>query len=173
MDTGKQNQGPKLSKRNKRKCCNAKKYCKTRILHRVVSSTWDNSWWRYHMEAFSVLLALCVGNSPVTGEFPSQRPVMRSFEVSLIYAWTNDCVKNPGAGGLIRQRAHDDVTVMLITWHQLHLLTRNNLWWKWQEIIHISPEPIKHPSDLTRWSVLYSVETLKMPIFYGCPKIPK
>ena len=25
------------------------------------------------MEAFSALLALCVGNSPVTGEFPSQR----------------------------------------------------------------------------------------------------
>ena len=31
------------------------------------------------METFSALLAICVGNSPVTGEFPSQRPVMRSF----------------------------------------------------------------------------------------------
>ena len=30
------------------------------------------------------LLALCAGNSPVTGEFPSQRPVTRSFYVSLI-----------------------------------------------------------------------------------------
>ena len=30
---------------------------------------------------FSALLALCVGNLPVTGEFPSQRPVMRSFDV--------------------------------------------------------------------------------------------
>ena len=28
-----------------------------------------------------VLLALCAGNSPVTGEFPSQRPVMQSFDV--------------------------------------------------------------------------------------------
>ena len=27
------------------------------------------------------LLALCEGNSPVTGEFPSQRPVTRSFDV--------------------------------------------------------------------------------------------
>ena len=26
-------------------------------------------------------LALCAGNSPVTGEFPSQRPVTRSFDV--------------------------------------------------------------------------------------------
>ena len=27
------------------------------------------------------LLALCEGNSPITGEFPSQRPVMHSFDV--------------------------------------------------------------------------------------------
>ena len=36
---------------------------------------------RHQMEAFSELLALCVGNSPVTGEFPAQRPVTRSFYV--------------------------------------------------------------------------------------------
>ena len=29
----------------------------------------------------SALLALCAGNSPVTGEFPSRRPVAQSFEV--------------------------------------------------------------------------------------------
>ena len=39
------------------------------------------SWWRHQMETFSALLAICVGNSPVTGEFPSQRPVMQSFDV--------------------------------------------------------------------------------------------
>ena len=33
------------------------------------------------METFSALLALCVGNSPVTGEFPAQRPVTRSFDI--------------------------------------------------------------------------------------------
>ena len=33
------------------------------------------------MEIFSVLLAICGGNSPVTGEFPAQRPVTRSFDV--------------------------------------------------------------------------------------------
>ena len=33
------------------------------------------------MEAFSALLTLCVGNSPVTGEFPAQKPVTRSFDV--------------------------------------------------------------------------------------------
>ena len=33
------------------------------------------------MKPFSALLALCVGNSPVTGEFPSQWPVMQRFDV--------------------------------------------------------------------------------------------
>ena len=39
--------------------------------------------WRHQMEAFSVLLVFCAGNSPVTGEFPSQRPETRSFDVFL------------------------------------------------------------------------------------------
>ena len=42
--------------------------------------TWILSWWRHQIETFSALLALCGGNSPVTGEFPSQRPVTRSFD---------------------------------------------------------------------------------------------
>ena len=33
------------------------------------------------METFSALLAICAGNSPVTGEFPAQRPGTRSFDV--------------------------------------------------------------------------------------------
>ena len=33
------------------------------------------SWWRH------ALLSICVGNSPVTGELPAQRPVTRSFDV--------------------------------------------------------------------------------------------
>ena len=39
------------------------------------------SWWRHQMETFSALLAICVGKSPVTGEFHAQRPVARSFDV--------------------------------------------------------------------------------------------
>ena len=34
------------------------------------------------METFSALLAFCARDSLVTGEFPSQRPVTRSFDVS-------------------------------------------------------------------------------------------
>ena len=32
-------------------------------------------------KTFSALLAICAGNSPVPGEFPTQRPVTRSFDV--------------------------------------------------------------------------------------------
>ena len=39
------------------------------------------AWWRHQIKTFSSLLALCAGNSLVTGEFPAQRPVTRSFAV--------------------------------------------------------------------------------------------
>ena len=32
-------------------------------------------------DKFSALLGLCAGKSPVTGKFPTQRPVTRSFDV--------------------------------------------------------------------------------------------
>ena len=38
-------------------------------------------WWRHQMETFSTLLALCAGNAPITGEFPTQRPVTRRFDI--------------------------------------------------------------------------------------------
>ena len=38
-------------------------------------------WWRHLMETFAALLTICAGNSLVTGEFPSQRPVTRSFDI--------------------------------------------------------------------------------------------
>ena len=49
------------------------------------------------MEIFSALLAICAGNSPVTGDFPAQRPVTRSFDVFC---------------DLRRHRAHYDVIIM-------------------------------------------------------------
>ena len=60
------------------------------------------------MEAFSALLALCEGNPPVIGGFPSQRPVTQSFEFFLTNGWAD----NRDAGDLKRNRAHYDVTVM-------------------------------------------------------------
>ena len=72
----------------------------------------SHTWWRHQMETFSALLAICAGNSPVTGEFPAQRPVERSFDVSLFCAWINDWVNNREGGDLRRHRAHYDVAVM-------------------------------------------------------------
>ena len=47
-----------------------------------VLCSWNHTtWWRHRMETFSALLAICVGNSPVSVEFPAQRPVTRSFRV--------------------------------------------------------------------------------------------
>ena len=46
-----------------------------------MTSSHGSSWWRHQMEIFSALLAICAENSPVPGEFPAQRPVMRSFDV--------------------------------------------------------------------------------------------
>ena len=76
---------------------------------------WAEPRWRHQMETFSALLAICAGNSPVPGEFTAQRPVTRSFDVSLICARINCWVNNGDAGDLRRYRAHYDVTVMDIT----------------------------------------------------------
>ena len=48
-----------------------------------IMSMWSNdiTWWHHQMETFSMLLAFCAENSPIAGEFPSQRLVTQSFEV--------------------------------------------------------------------------------------------
>ena len=63
------------------------------------------------METFSALLAICAGNSPVSGEFPAQRPVSRSIDVFFDLTPINDWVNNREAGDLRRSRAHYYVTV--------------------------------------------------------------
>ena len=82
-------------------------------------------WWRHQMETFSALLAICVGNSPVPGELPAQRPVTRSFDTLFylplnIYGWVN----NRETGDLRSHRAHYDVTVMtmIISVSDVHLI---------------------------------------------------
>ena len=51
--------------------------------------------------------------SPVTGEFPSQRPVTRSFDVFFdLHRNKKSWVKNREAGDLRRNRTNYDVIVM-------------------------------------------------------------
>ena len=73
------------------------------------------------METFSALLALCAGNSPVSGEFPAQKPVTQSVGcIPWSAPWINSWVNNRQAGDLRRHRAHYDVIVMddgVVTWN--------------------------------------------------------
>ena len=67
--------------------CQISKQCTFSWLKNLIMRSYNNlivfPWWRHHMETFSALLSLCVGNPPVTGGFPSQRPVTRNFDVYL------------------------------------------------------------------------------------------
>ena len=63
----------------------------------------------------SALLAICAGNSPVNGEFPSQSQRRGALMFSLSCAWINAWVNNRANGDLRRHRAHYDGTVMWIT----------------------------------------------------------
>ena len=72
----------------------------------------NSSWWRHQMETFSALLAICAGNSPVTGEFPHKGQWRGALLFSLICTRINGWVNNGEAVDLRRHRAHYDVTVM-------------------------------------------------------------
>ena len=61
--------------------CNHDVKSGSKTSYHIVNWGCMKSWWRHQMETFSALLALCAGNSPVIGEFPSQRPVTRSFDI--------------------------------------------------------------------------------------------
>ena len=82
------------------------------LMGKGMSTSTSLTWWRHQMETLPALLAICAGNSLVSGEFPAQRPVTRSFDVFFIcvriYGWVN----NGEAGDLSRHRVHYDVTVM-------------------------------------------------------------
>ena len=65
------------------------------------------------METFSALLALSVGNSPVPGELPPQRPVTRSFYVFFDLRWINSWINNREVGDLRRYRVHYDFIVII------------------------------------------------------------
>ena len=71
-----------------------------------------SAWWRHQIETFSALLAICAGNSQVTGEFPAQSQLRGPLMFSLICAWIISWVNNREAGDLRRHRVYYDVIVM-------------------------------------------------------------
>ena len=84
-----------------------------------------DTWWCHDLEMLSALLALCVGNPPVTGGFPSQRT--RNAEVWCVYflfaisCWTN----SPVASDFRCLNSH----VTLLEWFW-HTTVWNLLFWK-------------------------------------------
>ena len=64
------------------------------------------------METFFALLAICAGNSPISGEFLAQRQLTRSFDVFFDLRLNKRLSKYREAGDLRRYRAHYDVSVM-------------------------------------------------------------
>ena len=71
-----------------------------------------NAWWRHQMEAFSALLAICAGNSPVPLNSRHKGQWRGALMFSLICARINGWVNNGEAGDLRRHRSHYDVIVM-------------------------------------------------------------
>ena len=107
------------------------------VTHPGRSLTWLNgcsdikyAWWRQQKETFSALLALCAGNSPLAGEFPSQSQWREATMFSLICAlkkhwikqWRRRWFETP-AHSLWRHCNGLTVDRPSLWWHLL--------WWKW------------------------------------------
>ena len=108
------------------------------------------------METFSASLAICAGNSPVTGEFPAQRPVTRSFDVSLICDWINGWVNSREAGDLRHHRAQYDVIMM------------TNKSAAWRFYICFSQEALYTAKDNVIWEMILMLMNSKMWVIFRC-----
>ena len=96
-----------------------------------------NRRWRHQMETFSALLALCARNSPVTGEFPAQRPVTQIFDVFFDPHLNKRLSKQTRVWWFeTPSRAHYDVIAMrsfismMVPLHRSHIHIAGNLWGK-------------------------------------------
>ena len=98
------------------------------------------------MQAFSALLALCAGNSPVTDGFPAQRQVTRGFDVFFDLR-LNGWVNNREAGDLRHHCGHYDVTVMLWGVFSLDKFIIRAIQWKAASY-----------SKIENWHIIYSVD---------------
>ena len=77
-----------------------------------LSQVGDMTWWHHQMAIFSALLAVCEGNPPFHGGFPSQRPVTRSFYIFFDLRLNKRLSKHRDVGDLRSHRAHYDAILM-------------------------------------------------------------
>ena len=114
--------------------------------------TWGFTWWRHQMETFSALLAICAGNSPVTGKFPALCQWGGALMFSLICAWMNGWANNREDGDLRCHRTHYDVIVMstaVIVWYVHNALP--------------SMQAAKHVYRLSKLQLLETYESFQSP----------
>ena len=91
---------------------------------------------------------------PRSGEFPTQRPVTRSFDVFFICVWINGWVNNRKAGDVRRYRAHYGDIVM---W-QHQAITQTNVVFSLSKLYGI------HLLAISRWvhKLLFCIMSLKI-----------
>ena len=75
-----------------------------------INTLYIKKWLHHQMETFSAILAVSAGNSPVTGEFPAQRPVTQSFDI-FFDLHLNKRLSNQSWSWCF-DRTHYDLTVM-------------------------------------------------------------
>ena len=100
------------------------RHCHKHIVQLASSAFWgwlsSMFWWKFIIMMLSninifALLTLCAWNSLFTNEFPSLRPVTRSFNVFFdLRLKNNGWANNRSTGDLRHHNAHYDVTAMVI-----------------------------------------------------------
>ena len=104
---------------------------------------------RHQMETVSALLAICAGNSPVTGEFPTQRPVARSFEIFFGLCTNKRLSKqwwgwwlNTSSCPLWRHRngGSSDLDTGICPWARRMMISHTQTWeiYRWKLICQVS-----------------------------------
>ena len=106
---------------------------------------WTYTWWHYQMEIFSALLAICVGNSPVPGEFTAQRPVTRSFDVFFDLR-LNKRLSKQSRGTLMKDIQYFILTGIILYIHPANERQRYNVTSPWL-------------GAYTKWSMLSSASS--------------
>ena len=119
-------------------------------------------WWRHQMETFSVLLAICAGNSPVPVNSPHKGQWRGALMFTLICARINDWVNNREAGDLRRHLDHYDVSVMpLPRWEDVLAPWLNRLI---NQLLHCGcwdVANLTHQQDCFGWQYEYLIFNFK------------
>ena len=144
--------------------------------------SWCFAWRRHQMETISALLVLFAGNSPVTGEFSTQRPVTGNFDVFLIY-WKQKVVNLTILSSLMASHVFvittycattDDkvvkFTIFCFQWHRAYDLSMLFTWASVVEPViseHSCFSTRRVKSTSTHWG-RHKIDAISQTIFSDC-----